>query len=149
MHSIRLLIRRIQTWFQPQSHPQSNDIQAKSALSNTLGTIAGTKRNPVFQKNFKIIWNVPTFQCHKYGLNFTQVADWGITQNSADSFRGDKIALLYDPGLFPALLETTTQSDPVKRNGGVPQEGNVDVHLDIFSDQIKSKLIPDENFAGK
>lgn len=106
------------------------------------------KRSPQFQKTFKIVWNVPTFQCHKYGMNFSEVSDWGITQNYGDPFRGDKIALLYDPGLFPALLETTTEGDLVRRNGGVPQEGNITLHLEIFTDLIKNKLIPDENFAG-
>ncbi|XP_065215815.1 hyaluronidase A-like [Planococcus citri] len=132
----------IQSWFQPQAAAP----QSKSAPIN-IGT-NGIKRNPSFQKNFKIVWNVPTFQCHKYGLNFSQVSDWGITQNYGDTFRGDRIALLYDPGWFPALLETTAQSDPVKRNGGVPQEGDVEKHLELFAEQIKNKLIPDENFAG-
>lgn len=110
--------------------------------------LAPLRSSPKFQKTFKIIWNVPSFQCHKYGLNFSEVSKWGITQNYADPFRGDKIALLYDPGLYPALLETTAEGDLVRRNGGVPQEGNITLHLEIFADQIKNKLIPDENFAG-
>lgn len=98
--------------------------------------------------DFQIIWNVPSFQCHKYGLNFSEVAEWGILQNAADTFRGDRIALLYDPGYFPALLEANEQSDFVRRNGGVPQEGNLTAHLELFLQQINNKLIPDEKFSG-
>lgn len=56
--------------------------------------------------DFQIYWNVPTFMCHKYGINFTgELKDFGIVQNKNDEFRGDKIAILYDPGYFPALLK--------------------------------------------
>lgn len=70
-------------------------------------------------------------------------------QNYEDTFRGDKIALLYDPGLFPALLEANMDSDFIRRNGGVPQEGNITQHLEIFADQIQNKLMPNKNFSGK
>lgn len=44
--------------------------------------------------------------CHKYGLYFPQVfRKFGIIQNDKDKFRGDKIAILYDPGDFPAILK--------------------------------------------
>lgn len=92
---------------------------------------------------------MPTFQCHKYGLNFSFLTDYGIVVNQGDSFRGDKIALLYDPGLFPALLEANEGSDSVKRNGGVPQEGDLNHHLDLFAEQIQNKLILDRDFSGK
>lgn len=106
-------------------------------------------RSPALDKPFKIVWNVPSFQCHKYGINFTHVSKWGITQNYGDTFRGDNIALLYDPGWFPALLETNADNDYVRRNGGVPQEGDIDKHLQIFEEQIDTKLIPDKEFSGK
>lgn len=44
--------------------------------------------------------------CHKYGLHFEEVSEkYGILQNSMDKFRGEEIAILYDPGMFPALLK--------------------------------------------
>jgi hyaluronoglucosaminidase len=101
--------------------------------------------------DFRVYWNVPTFQCHKYGYNFTEVAEWGIQQNADDDFRGDKINLLYDPGLFPALMQGggSERSDYVVRNGGVPHEGNLTKHLDIFSRDVVTKLVPDPKFSGK
>ena len=56
--------------------------------------------------NFKIYWNVPTFMCHKHGYNFDEISkNFSIIQNINDEFRGNKISILYDPGLFPALLK--------------------------------------------
>lgn len=42
--------------------------------------------------------------CHKHGMKFKELKDFGIYQNTEDNFRGEKIAILYDPGMFPALL---------------------------------------------
>lgn len=98
---------------------------------------------------FQIYWNMPTFQCRKHAVNFTTVSDlWGIRQNYNDDFRGDVVALLYDPGLFPALLATTTGGIPVPRNGGVPQAGNLSIHLDRFRSEL-TRLIPTTTFRGK
>lgn len=79
--------------------------------------------------------------CRQHGLDFSSVVPtFGITQNTKDDFKGSKITILYDPGAFPEL-------DPL-RNGGLPQAGNLSLHLKTFSDSVK-KLIPDENFKGK
>lgn len=61
-------------------------------------------------------------------------------------YSGDKIIILYDPGKFPALLEH--QGQLYRRNGGVPQEGNLQEHIDLFAEHI-NKMIPDVNFSGK
>ncbi|XP_026807100.1 hyaluronidase-like [Rhopalosiphum maidis] len=98
---------------------------------------------------FRVYWNVPTFQCHKFGYKFNEVAEWGIQQNIDDNFRGDKISLLYDPGLFPALMEGGgSRSNHMIRNGGVPHEGNLTKHLEIFTRDIVTKLVPDPSFSG-
>jgi len=105
--------------------------------------------NDVYDE-FLVYWNVPTFQCHKYGYNFTEVAEWGIRQNVGDDFRGDQSSLLYDPGVFPALLQGgSSRDDFVVRNGGVPHEGNLTKHLDIFTRDLVTKLVPDPRFSGK
>lgn len=53
---------------------------------------------------FDVYWNVPTFMCHNHGMKFEELKDFGIHQNAMDKFRGEEIAILYDPGMFPALL---------------------------------------------
>lgn len=49
---------------------------------------------------------------------------------------------MYDPGFFPAL---STKKD--MRNGGVPQEGNVTKHLEIYRHTV-DELVPDRNHSG-
>uniref|UniRef100_A0AB38ZE73 Hyaluronidase n=1 Tax=Ectomocoris sp. TaxID=3104572 RepID=A0AB38ZE73_9HEMI len=94
------------------------------------------------QKNdFIVYWNVPTFQCRSYGYNFTQLNHFGITQNSGDKFRGESITILYDPGYYPAII------DGKDRNGGLPQEGNLEKHLTMFKKDVL-KAIPDPDFNG-
>lgn len=65
----------------------------------------------------------------------------GIAQNTGDKFLGDEISILYDPGLFPSLQKGTV------RNGGVPQEGDLDLHLKAFEQSV-DKAVPDANFSG-
>lgn len=44
--------------------------------------------------------------CHKYNINFDLVTEqFDIIQNNDDQFRGEKISILYDPGIFPALMK--------------------------------------------
>lgn len=88
-------------------------------------------------------------------------------------YRGEKIAILYDPGVFPALLNSITSSSKIevnpikpitevshftlnllsvniyfqKRNGGVPQEGNLTKHLQVYR-HVVEELVPDENNTG-
>ncbi|XP_015438973.1 PREDICTED: hyaluronidase-like [Dufourea novaeangliae] len=108
--------------------------------------VTTTPRNEERQ-GFYVYWNVPTFMCHKYGLRFEEVSQkYGILQNAMDEFRGDKIAILYDPGMFPALLKDSN-GNVVPRNGGVPQEGNLTKHLEVFREHLINQ-IPDESFHG-
>lgn len=96
---------------------------------------------------FKVYWNIPTFQCDYHKLNFTGLAaKYGIVQNARDRFRGDRIAILYDPGDFPAILRDASGS-LFLRNGGVPQEGNLSLHLETFRETVEA-LIPDADFSG-
>nr|BAF93867.1 hyaluronidase [Anoplius samariensis] len=106
-------------------------------------TIGGDQR----KREFNVYWNVPTFVCHKYGMNFEEAhRDFGIIQNRNDAFRGDRFAILYDPGMFPALLKDKS-GEVVKRNGGVPQKGNLSRHLETFTQHLKTQ-IPNEDFFG-
>lgn len=67
----------------------------------SLGATTPEAGNP---QQFDVYWNVPSFLCHKYGVKFEDLKDFGIRQNANDRFRGEEIAILYDPGMFPALL---------------------------------------------
>lgn len=100
-------------------------------------------------RSFKVYWNSPTKQCKKHQILFDDLAEkYGIRQNEGDSFRGDQISILYDPGKFPALLEQKDSSEYFYRNGGLPQEGSLEEHMIEFKQQL-DKLIPDENFNGE
>ncbi|XP_045540103.1 uncharacterized protein LOC106714963 [Papilio machaon] len=100
------------------------------------------------QKPFNVYWNVPTMQCKSKKIPFNNLYEkYGIIQNANDSFLGEKVAILYDPGLFPALLKNETSGKFKFRNGGVPQEGNITSHLDAFRSTVE-KSIPDEKFDG-
>lgn len=61
--------------------------------------------------------------------------------------RGSAVSILYDPGKFPALLENSSSRTLVQRNGGVPQQGNLGEHLQVFR-QHMNELIPDKNNEG-
>ncbi|KAJ9592470.1 hypothetical protein L9F63_015886, partial [Diploptera punctata] len=94
-----------------------------------------------------VVWNVPTFMCHRYGLSFSQVSQkYNITQNTGDTFRGNKMVILYDPGEFPALLRNSN-GKLYPRNGGVPQLGNLSLHLIKLRNEV-DELVPDRNFDG-
>lgn len=57
-------------------------------------------------------------------------------------FRGDKVSILYDPGLFPTIFE-----NGVIRNGGIPQKGDLKLHLRKFEQDV-DKNIPDKDNNG-
>ncbi|XP_012527752.2 hyaluronidase [Monomorium pharaonis] len=97
-------------------------------------------------QQFDVYWNVPSFMCEQYGVIFKNLQDFGIRQNTMDKFRGEEIAILYDPGMFPALL-TNKNGIVTKRNGGVPQEGDLKKHLEMFQKHL-IKQIPDGSFSG-
>ncbi|KAF6203453.1 hypothetical protein GE061_001784 [Apolygus lucorum] len=121
----------------PDCNNRNDEVTSSSENSNET----------LVMPDYDVYWNVPTFQCHKYGLNFSSISTiWGCKQNFQDEFKGEQISIFYDPGEFPALLEAPP-AGTVPRNGGVPQEGSLDVHLDHFEKHVES-LLP-ENFNGK
>lgn len=61
--------------------------------------------------------------------------------------RGDKISILYDPGIFPALLHNSSSKEIFVRNGGVPQEGNLTEHIEMFIKNL-DELMPNEKNSG-
>ncbi len=92
-------------------------------------------------------WNIPTETSKKYhSVNFSNLYSlYGIKQNKEDKFRGNEITIMYDPGNFPALLEKDGKL--FRRNGGLPQEGDLQEHFRQYEIQVK-KHFPDENYDG-
>ncbi|XP_053690086.1 hyaluronidase Tab y 2.0101-like [Sabethes cyaneus] len=113
-----------------------------------LSALAVVCINFTGSRAFDVYWNIPTFMCNQYQMDFSGVGlAYGVNQNGNDSFRGNVISILYDPGKFPALLEKSSTRVLYKRNGGVPQEGNLTEHLEIFRAHV-SELVTDANFSG-
>ncbi|CAH2098513.1 unnamed protein product [Euphydryas editha] len=101
-----------------------------------------------YKRPFRVYWNVPTFQCKSKKVPFDNLYEkYGIIQNDGDKYKGEKITILYNPESFPAILKNETSGEYRFRNGGVPQEGNLDEHLQSFR-KIMEEAIPDPNFDG-
>ncbi|KAH9636063.1 hypothetical protein HF086_016937 [Spodoptera exigua] len=97
--------------------------------------------NDVPAKEFNIYWNAPTMQCKSKGILFDDLYEkYGIIQNTGDTFRGDRISILYDPGDFPALLRNSSSGEIKYRNGGVPQEGDLIEHLDTYQKVVEQNF---------
>lgn len=60
--------------------------------------------------------------------------------------RGDKIAILYNPGTWPSI-ETSKNGQLIYKNGGLPQNGQLDEHLKQLELDIDS-FIPNKMFNG-
>ncbi|XP_045762061.1 hyaluronidase A-like isoform X2 [Maniola jurtina] len=95
---------------------------------------------------FKVYWNVPTGQCRSRKVTFDNLAEFGIIQNQDDSFEGGRVTIMYDPGVFPAIFKGASGKYRY-RNGGVPQQGNLELHLTAFRESL-NKSIPNPNFSG-
>nr|ANW11472.1 LolHyaz [Bichromomyia olmeca] len=90
---------------------------------------------------FTIYWNVPTHLCINQNVSFTKLLDdLHIEQNADGKFSGEKFTILYSPGLWPSMEHNTT-------NGGMPQHGNLSIHLEKLKIDIK-KRIKEENYTG-
>lgn len=83
-----------------------------------------------------------------FGVDFTFVVnDYGISMNDGDEFKGNKISIYYNPGLFPKIYNYTIASYVHETdyknlyyvNGGIPQNGNMSLHCDEFEAQIKNE----------
>ncbi|KAK7079280.1 hypothetical protein SK128_002339 [Halocaridina rubra] len=84
-----------------------------------------------YEKPFTVYWNVPSYVCQRHGI-YINASQFGIIQNTDDTFHGDKIDINYHPGRFPYLLGNF----PV--NGGIPQRGCMLDHATIFKNQVES-----------
>ncbi|OWR47682.1 putative hyaluronidase [Danaus plexippus plexippus] len=100
------------------------------------------------KKDFRVYWNVPTMQCTSKKILFENLYEkFGIIQNDGDRFNGEKITILYEPGDFPAIFKNESSGKYRLRNGGVPQEGSLEEHIDAFRIDL-NQTIPDPKFDG-
>lgn len=119
----------------------------KSIISLFFYSFCNSFQNANNEKIFNVYWNSPTFQCKSHKIYFDELLDkYKISFNENVDFRGDIITILYDPGMFPAIL--TNDSHYYYRNGGLPQNGNISLHNKYFKETIE-QLIPDVSFSGK
>ncbi|KAF7411738.1 hypothetical protein HZH66_000634 [Vespula vulgaris] len=87
------------------------------------------------KKGFSIYWNIPTHFCHNFGVYFKELKQFNIKYNSLNNFRGETISLFYDPGNFPSMVLLKNGTYEI-RNEGVPQKGNLTIHLEQFTKEL-------------
>lgn len=93
---------------------------------------------------YSAVWNTPTSRCFGSSLELSR---FGIVQNKDDAINGGNITLFTDIGQFPQL-DMSDPSDASKWiNGGIPQLGNLTLHLEMVNKTITS-TIPDPKFSG-
>jgi len=100
----------------------------------SLGTTTPEAGNP---QQFDVYWNVPSFVCHKYGVKFENLKNFGIHQNANDEFRGEEIVILYDPGMFPALLSDKNGKPKVILSSNIIVLKRIYKRLNIFQISFK------------
>ena len=112
-----------------------------SAVTVVLLCITYTQANQLLYP-YSCVWNSPSVLCARYGLHF-QLSQFHIVQNINDQFNGGNITILYGPGKFPKINHSTG----TYTNGGIPQLGNLSLHLQLLESAINSE-IPDKEFSG-
>ncbi|XP_018593132.1 hyaluronidase-3 [Scleropages formosus] len=88
---------------------------------------------------FTVVWNMPTARCEEeYGIHLNLEA-FDIIENYHEKFMGQNMTIFYYNrlGLYPYISK-----EGKRVNGGVPQRGNLEVHLGKARAQIKNLLSP-------
>jgi len=80
--------------------------------------------------SFPAWWNIPIQICSNAEV-FFDLDQFNIIHNTGNTNNGDKVNIFYRPGAFP-YYDAKNQSI----NGGIPQEGNLTQHVDIFLQQL-------------
>lgn len=89
---------------------------------------------------YSAVWNSPTTQCFGSSLDLSK---FNIIQNQNDAISGGNITFFGDIGQFPVWGTANTSIV----NGGIPQLGNLSLHLELVKKDINS-IIPDVDFVG-
>ena len=93
--------------------------------------------------SFRVFWNSPSQNCPKIGVDL-ELAKYGIEANENQSWNGSVVNILYSNviGTWPYY-----DANEKAMNGGIPQLGDLDRHLDSVKRTI-STMIPDKDFNG-
>lgn len=95
--------------------------------------------------SFTLVWNVPSQPCsQKFGIDLN-IGKYGIQFNKDQNFMGEVVSLFYNLGTFPRFAPSSP--NPVPVNGGIPQLGNLSLHLRKVHDDITK--LTQKNFSGK
>ncbi|NXM28232.1 HYAL1 protein, partial [Oxyruncus cristatus] len=98
----------------------------------------------LINRPFVTVWNIPTERCaEKYNVSLNlEVFD--VLANDKESFMGQYITLFYRDklGLLPYY---TAEGVPV--NGGLPQDANLEAHLQKATQDIK-RFLPSPAYSG-
>lgn len=114
------------------------------ACHATSAVVAGGRTVPYAQTPFSIVWNVPAQGCERSGRADFALPSWDIVENTPnDTFMGGNMTLFYTFGSWPAL----NPNDTVRNNGGIPQLGNLTLHLDLVRADVAA-AIADPDFSG-
>ncbi|EEB14205.1 Hyalurononglucosaminidase precursor, putative [Pediculus humanus corporis] len=131
------------------SSPSSSSSQLPdNSTSSPISTTNPTTPTPIpgSHRGFKIYWNVPSDRCKKHNIHFEPLTKmYGIIANKNDSFRGENVSILYDPGEFP-IIQKFPNNTVKYHNGGFPQNGSLEKHLEKLKADIEKFVY--KNFSG-
>ena len=92
-----------------------------------------------------VYWNSPYPQNCADRSGAPNFAQFGVTTNANASFNGGAVFTIYTPTYFKTWPHIGANGEVV--NGGVPQLGNLSLHLVQVAADVAS-LLPDSGFAG-
>ncbi|XP_056384324.1 hyaluronidase-1-like [Hyla sarda] len=98
----------------------------------------------ILERPFVILWNAPTRPClEKYGVAI-DLPNYDIIINQNHSFLGPEMVIFYNTqlGLYPFYDK---DNKPV--NGGLPQNGSLEEHLEKAHQDLGA-IMTDDNFRG-
>ncbi|KAF7695497.1 hyaluronidase-3 [Silurus meridionalis] len=109
----------------------------------TLTFLVSDSGSVIRNRGFSVVWNMPTSKCKNVFDVSLPLKQYGIIHNAEQRFRGESISLFYERrlGLYPYI-----DREGFSVNGGVPQRGDLENHLEMSEAQIRSLI--QRSFSG-
>ena len=101
-------------------------------------------------KPFDIVWNSPWPSYCKAKVDPAPTfSEYSVRANTNNTFNGNVVWTIYCPTHFSTFPHFATQSDGSAKpvNGGIPQRGNLSMHLDQVRRDVQA-LFPDPLYDG-